>query len=153
MLSLGDLFLTEAQPPAPHSGNTAPPSVAGGSEKRPAPFSIRLTKSDRARLALEAAGAPLGAYIKAKILGAPPVRTYRTTLTVQDQASLAQLVTVLGRAKLFQNLSELADLARSGSLLIDETTTRQIESALADVAEMRRLLMSALGLKATERAS
>jgi len=35
------------------------------SRKRAAPFSIRLSLDERARLAMEAAGAPLGAYIKA----------------------------------------------------------------------------------------
>ena len=46
--------------------------------KRPAPFSIRLTQNERERLVREAAGAPLGTYIKAKALGDKPIRMRRT---------------------------------------------------------------------------
>ena len=52
----------------------APPlTQARKPRKRPSPFSIRLTEDERTRLVVEAAGAPLGAYIKAKVLGAPPL--------------------------------------------------------------------------------
>jgi hypothetical protein len=38
-------------------------------KRRRAPFSLRLSEAERVRLADEARGAPLGAYIKAKVLG------------------------------------------------------------------------------------
>jgi hypothetical protein len=37
--------------------------------KRPAPFSLRLSEAERNKLLAEAAGVPLGGYIKAKVLG------------------------------------------------------------------------------------
>ena len=73
-------------------------------KKRLAPFSIRLSEEERARLAMEAAGAPLGAYIKAKALGSPPVRARRTGLAVEDRVALAKGLALLGRSHLANNL-------------------------------------------------
>lgn len=106
--------------------------------KRPAPFSIRLCDEDRARLAMEAAGAPLGAYIKAKVLSAPPVRMRRTGLVVQDRAALAKGLALLGRSRLAVNI---------GSLPVTPETEAELSAALADVRELRRLFLVALGLR------
>ena len=46
-----------------------PAPAAKAKRKRPAPFAIRLSADERTRLEREAAGAPLGTYIKAKALG------------------------------------------------------------------------------------
>jgi hypothetical protein len=116
--------------------------------RRPAPFSVRLTEAERARLAVEAAGAPLGAYIKAKVLGGPPARMPRRSgLPIADRTALAQLVALLGRMRLANNLNQLALAANSGSLPLTPETLRELEDALAAVRAMRALLLRALGLK------
>lgn len=115
-------------------------------KKRLAPFSIRLSESERARLAVEAAGAPLGAYIKAKALGVP-LRSRRTGLAVEDRVALAKGLALLGRSRLANNLNQLAYAVNIGSLPITPETEQELFAALSDVRELRRLFLSALGLK------
>jgi len=121
---------------------------ASTGKKRPAPFSIRLSAEERARLAVEAAGAPLGAYIKAKALGSAPLRMRRSGLSIQDRTALAQALALLGRSRLSNNLNQLAYLGNIGSLPMTPETETELQAALHDVRDIRRLLITALGLKA-----
>ncbi len=117
-------------------------------KKRLPPFSLRLSSEDRARLAMEAAGAPLGAYIKAKVLGSTvPLRLRRTGLAVEDRTALAQALALLGRSRIANNLNQLAHLANVGALPMTVETEAELCAALSDVRDVRRLLMTALGLK------
>ncbi|MCB1499014.1 MAG: hypothetical protein KDK07_04365 [Bauldia sp.] len=126
----------------------APPlTQARKPRKRPSPFSIRLTEDERTRLVVEAAGAPLGAYIKAKVLGAPPLRMRRTGLAVEDRSALAQALALLGRSRLSSNLNQLAHAVNIGVLPVTPDTEAELLDALRDVRELRRLFMSALGIK------
>ena len=118
-----------------------------GKRKRPSPFCIRLSENERARLASEARGIPLGAYIKAKALGDKPLRMRRTGLAVEDRQALAKALALLGRSRLSSNLNQLAHAANIGSLPMTPETEAELVAALRDVREMRRLLMTALGLK------
>lgn len=129
---------------------SAPPVLKAPSKarnKRETPFSIRLTEAERARLASEAAGAPLGSYIKAKALGGPPLRSRRCRLTIQDRASLSQVLALLGRSHVASNLNQLARLAHIGALPLDSETVAGINEAILFVRELRGLLLTALGLK------
>lgn len=116
-------------------------------KKRPAPCCIRLSESERTRLADEAAGAPLGAYIKAKALG-EPLRKRRTGLSIQDREALAKTLALLGKSRLSSNLNQLAHAANIGSLPMTQETEEFLRECLRDVRNIRRLLMSALGMKA-----
>jgi len=132
--------------PAP-SNRPAPPPRG----PRPAPFSLRLNAEERERLIREAGGAPLGAYIKAKVLGdASPVRTRRSGLPVEDRKALAQALALLGNAKLSSNLNQLARLAHVGALPLSPDTEAELLAALRDVRSVRALLLSALGLKSDD---
>ncbi|RST87267.1 plasmid mobilization relaxosome protein MobC [Aquibium carbonis] len=121
------------------------------SRKRAAPFSIRLSPDERARLAMEAAGAPLGAYIKAKILGdgpaSMPIRMRRTGLAIEDRKALSQALGLLGKSRLANNLNQLARLANTGSLPLTPEVEEELLAAFREVREIRDLLMTALGLK------
>ncbi|SNZ21321.1 hypothetical protein [Cohaesibacter gelatinilyticus] len=117
--------------------------------KRPSPFCIRLSETQRARLADEASGVPLGAYIKAKALG-EPLRRRRTGLSIEDREALAKTLALLGKSRLSSNLNQLAHAANIGSLPITPETEKFLCDCLCDVQEIRSLLMRALGLK-TER--
>ena len=120
--------------------------------KKPAPFSLRLSPEERARLLAEAKGAPLGAYIKAKVLGdTQPLRLRRSGLPVEDRKALAQALALLGRARLANNLNQLAHAANIGALPVDPETVSDINAALADVRAIRCHLMAALGLKPEAR--
>ena len=122
-------------------------STAKPKKKRLAPFSIRLSEEERARLAIEAAGAPLGAYIKAKALGTPPLRSRRTGLVVEDRVALAKGLALLGRSRLANNLNQLAYAVNIGSLPVTPETEEELFAAVRDVRALRRLVLTALGLK------
>jgi len=142
-MSLSGQFLTASQTAL--DGKAAQVSRKG---KRPAPFSVRLSESERARLIDEAKGAPLGAYIKAKLLGtALPVRMRRTGLVIVDRQALAQVLALLGQSRLASNLNQLTYLAHIGALPLTPETEAELAEALQDVRVMRRLLLVSLGLK------
>lgn len=115
--------------------------------KRPAPFSIRLSEAERARLAREAGDAPLGAYIKAKALGASALRTRRSGLAIEDRTALAQALAILGRSRLASNLNQLAHAVNIGVLPVTPETEAELVECVRDVRELRSLLVRALGLK------
>lgn len=119
---------------------------------RPAPFSLRLSDADRTRLAVEAAGAPLGQYIKAKLLGSVVVeRKRRKALSIQDREALAQALALLGRSHLSSNLAQIAQAMNTGIWPITPETEAELLAALQDVRLMRRLLFSALGYRSEDR--
>lgn len=129
------------------AGQTEPSRASQPKRKRPAPFAIRLSAEERARLEREAAGAPLGTYIKAKALGEPMARMRRTGQSVEDRQAFAQALGLLGKSRLSSNLNQLARLANTGSLPLTPEVEEELLAALADVRAIRRLLMEALGLK------
>jgi hypothetical protein len=136
----------------PQTQGIAKPPVGSKVSKRLAPFSIRLTEADRARLAIEAAGAPLGAYIKTKLLADAPVsRKRKSGQTVEDRQALARALALLGGSEIFASLGELAELAKDGALPFSPKIEAELRKALAEVRELRGLLMRALGLKPEAR--
>jgi hypothetical protein len=121
---------------------------APDAKRRPAPFSLRLSETERARLVNEAKGAPLGSYIKAKLLGVPlPQGLRRSGLAVEDRQALAKLLALLGASRLSSNLNQMAHLAHIGALPMTPETEAELRAALDDVRDMRRLLLVALGMK------
>lgn len=140
-MSLGRAFNTQG------TGQAYRESPSRPTKKRLAPFSIRLSEKERARLAMEAAGAPLGAYIKAKVLGDPPIRTRRTGLAIEDRALLAKGLALLGRSRLSNNLNQLAYAVNTGSLPVTPETEAELFAAVHDVRALRHLFLMALGLK------
>ena len=126
------------------------PGHASGSEgarkKRPAPFSIRLSEAERARLAKDAAGAPLGSYVKQKLFDGMAVeRKRRKGLSIQDREALARALALLGRSRLSSNLNQLAHAVNIGVLPVTPETEAELFACVQDVRDIRRLLMTALG--------
>lgn len=133
-----------------HRGEVSKPHQR--QEKRPAPFSLRLTPDERQRLEAEASGVPLGTYIKAKLLGDAPVRVRRSGRSVEDRQSLAQVLALLGKSRIANNLNQLAYAANIGSLPMTPETEDHLRNTLRDVRELRLVLLQALGLKEEGRA-
>jgi hypothetical protein len=116
--------------------------------KRPAPFSLRLTFEQRARLEAEAVGMSLSAYVLSRLFDPdnPPPRR-RGKHPVKDHQALAQVLGLLGQSRLSSNLNQLARSANTGSLPVTPDTEAALQSAATDVQEIRRLLIEALNLE------
>lgn len=116
--------------------------------KRPAPFSLRLTFEQRARLEADAAGMSLSAYIHSRLFdrnNPPPKRRSKTP--VKDHQALAQVLAMLGQSRLSSNVNQLAKSANSGSLPVTPDTEAALLAAAAEIQDMRRLLIKALNLE------
>ncbi len=112
----------------------------------PPPFSLRLSNEEKALLRREAGTMPLGAYIRSKLLGSAASRRRSYRSPAKDDKVLAQLLGELGKAKLANNLNQLAKAANSGSLPVTPDTEKAILDACREVQWMRDRLVAALGL-------
>jgi hypothetical protein len=118
------------------------------SSKRPAPFSIRLSADERRRLTDDAGSYPLGAYIRDRLLSdGKPARVRRSGASLEDREAFAQALALLGASRLSSNVNQLARLANSGSLPLSPETFAELSAAVADIREIRRLLIEAVGLQ------
>lgn len=116
--------------------------------KRPAPFSLRLTFEQRARLERDAGDSSLSAYIQSRLFdpaNPPPGR--RGKRPVKDHQALAQVLGLLGQSRLSSNVNQLARSMNSGSLPFTPDTEAALVSAAADIQEIRRILIEALNLE------
>jgi len=124
--------------------------VTGGKrpERRPPPFSLRLSFEERAKLESRAGAMPLASYMKSVLLeeDAPTYRQRRKPAEA-DQKLLAEVLACLGSTRLANNLNQLAKAANSGALYCDQDTKSELNRARDDVRAMRLLLMEALGLE------
>lgn len=124
--------------------------------KRRAPFSLRLTAEERARLERDAGETPLATYIKFRLFnGLPDLASYRPARPggrpATDTKLIARLLAALGEARLANNLNQLAKAANMGTLEVSENTERELLAACEEVHAMRRDLIAALGLKSESR--
>lgn len=120
-------------------------------EKREAPFSLRLSRDERAELEQRAGTMPLSAYIKSVLFAADAPRyRKRRKGPVSDQKALADVLACLGSTRIANNLNQIAKAANLGNLYFDEETKRALTRASDDVRAMRAMLMAGLGLKVPE---
>lgn len=117
-------------------------------KKRPAPFSLRLTFEQRAKLEAAAGDISLAGYILSKLFDGdhPPPRR-RVKNPVKDQQALSQVLGKLGQSRLSSNLNQLARAANSGSLSVTPDTEAALIAAAVEIGEIRRLLIDALNLR------
>ena len=120
-------------------------AAARRSDRRPAPFSIRLSPEERAALEAAAGSQPLGAYMRDRLLG-PEARPRRKRRTGNaDTQALAQVLAALGQSRLSSNLNQLSKAAHLGALAVTTDTEAELREACSAVQSMRRDLMRALG--------
>lgn len=113
---------------------------------RPAPLSLRLSVEERASLECAAGGMPLGTFIKSRLFDGTAQLVRRHSM-VRDERTVAQILARLGASGLAAHMRELADAARSGSLVCDDEIIALLRAACADIEAMRVTLVAALGLK------
>jgi len=117
------------------------------SSRRPAPFSLRLTPEERLQLERDAGHQSVSAYIRSRLFNddASPVRT-RGQSPIKDRAALAEALAKLGQSRIANNLNQLARAANVGALDLTPELEGELHEACAAVAEMRALLVQAVGL-------
>jgi len=101
----------------------------------------------RARRAKSPGNMPLGAYIRFRLLenAESPRRSRRQP--IKNEQALAKVLGELGKAKLANNLNQLAKAANLGSLPAGPETEQAIVEACQDIRRMREALMLALGMR------
>jgi len=109
-----------------------------------APLSIRFTDDEKAILQRKAGTLPLGTYIKQVVLGAD-AKPSRARHPVKDGEALGQLLGLLGKSRIANNLNQLAKAANLGALPVLKETEDDLREACAAVLQMRQLLLAALG--------
>lgn len=115
--------------------------------KQASPFCLRLTLEERARLESDAAGLPLGEYIRDRVFDETRVkRRTRNKRPVKDHKILSQLLGELGRSRLSNNLNQLAKAANCGLLTLTPEVKTSLLNACADIRHIRMALMKSLGL-------
>ena len=116
-----------------------------GAKPAPPPFSLRLTFEERAMLEKAAGGMPLGAYIRAQLLENQQSYHRRAQRRpVKDHQALGHVIGELGKARIANNLNQLAKAVHTGSLPVTPDTEKAILEACAGVENMRGMLMMAL---------
>ncbi|TYC64480.1 hypothetical protein FMN50_00440 [Rhodobacterales bacterium] len=114
--------------------------------KYPPPFSLRLTFAERAKLEELAAGMPLGAFIRERLLGEHvEKRRTRGKFPVKDHEALGRVLGQLGASRLSANLNQLARAVNTGILPVTPETDESLKEACAAIEDMRCALMEALG--------
>ena len=117
-------------------------------KKDATPFSLRLTRDERADLEQRAGEKPLGSYIRAHLFGSNETpRHARGRTPVKDHLALAQCLGKLGQSNLGSGLRDIANATRVGALPLSLETEEALHQAAADIAEIKRLLMRALGIR------
>ena len=137
-----------------HSSGSSKDKSEKRAQKRPAPFSLRLSFDEKQKLIEDAGRQSISSYIKERLFDPDtPIKQARGLNPVKDQKALAQLLGMLGSSRIAKNLDELADAARVGALPINEDTEKAIKRACDDVRIMRRFLLAALGIRETDKAT
>ncbi|MGB4101768.1 MAG: plasmid mobilization relaxosome protein MobC [Alphaproteobacteria bacterium] len=113
----------------------------------PSPFCLRLSQEERTRLEQDAGDMPLGAYVRSRLFDTPILTPRRPEKRpVRDRVTLGRLLAELGKARLANNLNQLAKAVNSGSLPVTDETVQAIHEAYTGVTWMRQTLIAALGL-------
>ncbi len=114
----------------------------------PPPFSLRFTFEEKAKLLEEAGDMSLASYVKSRLFDdARPAPKRRSKKPVKDHTALAQVLALLGKSHIANNINQLAKAANTGSLPVNIETERALMDAAKDVARMRKMLIEALDLK------
>lgn len=117
-----------------------------GPAKHPAPFSLRLTHEERARLVSEAGRRPLGVYIRERLLGdETKPRKRQGSYVVKDYQALGRVLGALGKSRLSSNLNQLAKAVNTGSLPVTPETEAELKAACREISAIRLDLLKALG--------
>ena len=161
---LSQVFNAEAERDKPHPNaerkkKKSDPSMGamgGGKfrQKRPTrhakastPFSIRLTPAEKARLREDAAGEPLGAYVK-KTLFSPKTKAAARRAMIDEHSKLiGQVLAMVGSSGISDALMTMALAIQSGTFENEEEIVAALNNAESELSDIRLALLKALGLR------
>jgi hypothetical protein len=130
-------------PPRPNDGNGHEADM----EKAPSTvfISLRVTFEEKARLQREVVGVSVSDHMRQRLFDdyTPPPRR-RGKVPVKDHQALAQVLGKLGKSGIASNLNQLTRSANTGSLPVTPDTEAALLAAVAEIQEIKRLLMDAL---------
>ena len=115
------------------------------SDKR---ITIRLKPEEYAFLTAKAGKKPLSTFFRDLALSeAKARRTPNIAAPTKDRQALAQVLALLGKSGLSKSMNDLAESAKLGTLPVTEETEADIQTACADIGEIKSTLMRALGIQ------
>jgi len=117
-------------------------------KRYPTPVCVRFTEEEKTLLDVKAGDLTTSAYVRLCVLGenAPKHRT-RSKKAVEDHQALGQLIGALGRSNVPNNLNQLTKAVNKGDLPLPDDIAQDLKQAAFEIAYMRHMLMTALGLK------
>ncbi len=92
----------------------------------------------------------MGAYVREKLFGEDTVKRRTRRAVVADEVALARVLALMGKSRVANNLNQLAKLANSGSLFVDDEVRGDLNEACRDIQIIRKDLMAALGSKSPQ---
>lgn len=110
------------------------------------PISVRFTADEKAKIKRDAAGQPLSAYIRECVLRSGTSANSFTS-SRDRKPELARVLAALGRSNLARDFESLSFAVRDGTVHLSAESEMALRQACADIAEMRRDLLKALGLR------
>ncbi|WP_316364694.1 hypothetical protein [Candidatus Thiodiazotropha sp. CDECU1] len=112
----------------------------------PAPFSLRLSTSERAYLEELAGNQPLGAYIRDRLLGEKAHKRRRFRKPQINDEMAARFLAELGKSRYASNLNQLSKAVHTGTLDVSQDVEQEIREACESVQIMRDVLMQVFGV-------
>ena len=117
----------------------------------PAPFSLRLSVTERAYLEEQAGNQPLGAYIRDRLLGEKAVKRRRFRKPQINDEMAARFLAELGKSRYASNLNQLSRAVHTGTLDVSRDVERELREACESVQIMRDVLMQVFGVLPEKR--
>lgn len=106
--------------------------------KRAAPFCLRLSVEERARLERDAGGIPLGTFIKARLLDGDPAT---------DRKLAARTLATFGRLGVLDYLLALDGACRAGEAFLPPRLQQQLPGLIDALRRFKDWLMLILGMR------
>lgn len=117
------------------------------SSKQSVTLSVRLTLEERDRLEALAGERPVSAYVRSRLFGTGGTRRRSKRRQTPDNAALAQVLAALGRSDLSASMKWIQGSIEGGAVRLNPEESLALRDACADISQMRRDLIMALGLK------
>lgn len=122
--------------------------------KKPTPFSLRLSTEEREYLDTQSGDTPLGEYIRSRILDNPLPRRRqkkRKKQPIKDYQILAQIFALLNATHIPSNLNQIAKAINNNALIVTPETESAIREACEAVISIRDNITKALGRRTKDK--